>query len=85
VFISAAFIPVAYMADFLQVIARNNPVTYWCSLARYLSIGEVAVVDPNTGVPMYSFEELVVKSALWIVLLLAIFIPLSIRLYRKLT
>ena len=85
VFVSAAFIPVAYMADFLQVIARNNPITYWCNLARYLSIGEAAVIDPNTLLPTYSFEELVVKSILWIVLLLAIFVPLSIRLYRRLT
>ena len=85
VFISAAFIPVAYMADFLQPIAEHNPVTYWCNLARYLSIGEVAVIDPNTGVASYTLEELVVRSALWIVVLLAIFVPLSIRLYRKLT
>jgi ABC transporter DrrB family efflux protein len=85
VFVSAAFIPVAYMADFLQVVARNNPVTYWCNLARYLSIGPVAVTDPATGIQAYTLEELVVKSVLWIVVLLAIFIPLSIRLYRKLT
>ncbi|HEX6844861.1 MAG TPA: ABC transporter permease [Actinomycetota bacterium] len=85
VFVSAAFIPVAYMADFLQPIAEHNPVTYWCNLARYLSIGPVAVTDPITGVPAYSLEELVVRSVLWIVGLLAIFIPLSIRLYRKLT
>jgi ABC-2 type transport system permease protein/oleandomycin transport system permease protein len=85
VFVSAAFIPVAGMASFLQVVARNNPVTYWCNLARYLSIGPVAVTDPLTQIQLYSFQELVVKSILWIVLLLAIFIPISIRLYRKLT
>ena len=85
VFVSAAFIPVAYMADFLQPIAEYNPVTYWCNLARYLSIGEVAVTDPYTGEVLYSFRELVVGSVAWILGLLAIFIPLSIRLYRKLT
>jgi ABC-2 type transport system permease protein len=86
VFVSAAFVPVAGMSEALQPIAENNPVTYWCNLARYLSIGDVAIpVDPATGAPMYTFEELVVKSALWIIVLLAIFIPLSIRLYRKLT
>jgi ABC-type multidrug transport system permease subunit len=85
VFVSAAFIPVAGMASFLQIVARNNPVTYWCNLARYLSIGPVAVTDPITGIQAYTLEELVLKSAMWIVLLLAIFIPISIRLYRKLT
>jgi len=85
VFVSAAFVPVAGMAAFLQPIAEHNPVTYWCNLARYLSIGEVAVIDPATGVASYTLEELIVKSVLWIVVLLAIFIPVSIRLYRKLT
>lgn len=85
VFVSAAFIPVAFMADFLQPIAEHNPITYWCNLARYLSIGEVAVVNMETGEVMYTFGELVVRSAAWIIGLLAIFIPVSIRLYRKLT
>jgi hypothetical protein len=43
------------------------------------------VIDMETGEAMYTLGELVVRSAAWIVGLLAIFIPLSIRLYRKLT
>ena len=39
VFVSSAFVPVAGMAGFLQVVARNNPVTIWCNLARYLANG----------------------------------------------
>jgi ABC-2 type transport system permease protein/oleandomycin transport system permease protein len=85
VFVSAAFIPVAYMSEVLQPIAEYNPVTYWCNLARYLSIGEIAVTDPYTQEVLYTFRELVVGSVAWIVGLLAIFIPLSIRLYRRLT
>jgi ABC-2 type transport system permease protein/oleandomycin transport system permease protein len=84
VFVSAAFVPVAGMSEALQPVAEHNPVTYWCNLARYLSIGPVAVTDA-AGNLTYTLEELVVRSALWIVVLLAIFIPLSIRLYRKLT
>ena len=85
VFVSSAFVPVAGMASFLQVIARHNPVTYWCNLARYLALGPLGITDVETGVPIDTFEGLLVKSVVWIVLLLAIFVPLGIRLYRKLT
>ena len=85
VFVSAAFVPVAGMSDILQPVASHNPVTYWCDLARYLSIGQVAVIDAATGLPKYTLQDLVLWSAAWIAGLLAVFVPLSIRLYRKLT
>jgi ABC transporter DrrB family efflux protein len=85
VFVSSAFVPVVGMASFLQVIARNNPVTHWCNLARYLAVGTPAITDPVTHMPIDTFEGLVVKSLLWIVGLLLIFVPLAIRLYRRLT
>ncbi len=77
VFVSSAFVPVAGMATFLQPIARANPVTVWCNLARYLSNGP-------TGVPTDTLEALVWKSVLWIVGILLVFAPIAIRLYRKL-
>ena len=85
VFVSSAFVPVVGMAPFLQVIARNNPVTHWCNLARYLAVGTPAITDPVTHMPIDTFEGLLVKSVLWIVGLLLIFVPLAIRLYRRLT
>jgi ABC-2 type transport system permease protein len=86
VFISSAFVPVAGMASFLQPIAEHNPVTIWANLARYLSLGDEGIpIDAITGVPVDSFEELVVKAVLWIVAVLIVFVPLSIRLYRRLT
>jgi ABC transporter DrrB family efflux protein len=86
VFVSAAFVPVAGMSHILQPIAAHNPVTYWCDLARYLSIGGVALIDTTTGIPKYSgLTELVAFSAAWILGLLAVFVPLSIKLYRRLT
>jgi hypothetical protein len=66
------------MADWLQVVARNNPITHWANLARYYALGEF----PNMG---GSVEELIVFSGVWIGVILAIFMPLSIRLYSKLT
>ena len=85
VFVSAAFVPVGSMHHALQPIAAHNPVTYWCDLARYLSIGPVGLLDAS-GVPKYSgVGEVVTYSIAWMLGLLAIFVPLSIRLYRKLT
>jgi ABC-2 type transport system permease protein/oleandomycin transport system permease protein len=85
VFVSSAFVPVVGMAPFLQVIARNNPVTHWCNLARFLAVGPPGITDPVTHLPIDTFEGLLVKSVLWIVGLLLIFVPLAIRLYRRLT
>src|SRR5438552_10688294 len=78
VFVSSAFVPVAGMARFLQVVARNNPVTRWCNLARYLAIGPRAIFDPVTHKTSDTFEGLLLKSVLWIVSLVAIFVPLVI-------
>jgi ABC transporter DrrB family efflux protein len=84
VFVSSAFVPVDGMAAFLQPIARVNPVTAWCNLARYLANGNLGIIDIKTGVPIDTLEGLLTKSVIWIVGLLAIFVPLAIRLYRKL-
>jgi ABC transporter DrrB family efflux protein len=84
VFVSSAFVPVAGMASFLQVVARNNPVTIWCNLARYLAVGNVAITDSVTHQPIDTFHGLVIKAVLWIAGLLIVFVPLAVRLYRKL-
>jgi ABC transporter DrrB family efflux protein len=84
VFVSSAFVPVAGMASFLQVVARNNPVTFWCNLARYLAVGNVAILDAVTHQPIDTFGGLLAKSALWIAGLLVVFVPLAVRLYRRL-
>jgi ABC-2 type transport system permease protein/oleandomycin transport system permease protein len=78
VFMSSALVPVDGMAPWVQVIARNNPITHWANLARYYAIGPF----PDMG---GSVEELIVLSTVWIVGVLAVFTPLSIRLYSKLT
>ena len=78
VFMSSALVQVGNMDRWVQVIARNNPITHWANLARYFAIGEF----PNMG---GSVEQLILWSAIWIGVLLAIFMPLSIRLYSKLT
>ena len=78
VFMSSALVQVGGMDRWVQVIARNNPITHWANLARYFAIGEF----PNMG---GTVEELIAYSTIWLVVTLAIFTPLSIRLYSKLT
>jgi ABC transporter DrrB family efflux protein len=84
VFVSSAFVPVQGMASWLQPIAEHNPVTVWCNLARYLSVGDIGILDRTTRLPIDTFEGLLLKSILWIVGLAIIFVPLAIRLYRRL-
>ena len=85
VFVSSAFVPVVGMAPFMQVVARHNPVTHFCNLARYLALGPQGIIDLETGMPVETFHYLILISVAWIVGLLLIFVPLAIRLYRRLT
>lgn len=77
VFMSTVFVPLATMPGWLQVIARNNPVSQWGTLARILTVGEF----PTSG----SLQHALVVSAVWIAAILAGTVPLSVRLYKKLT
>ena len=70
VFASAAFVPVATMPGWLQVFARNQPITFAVNAARSLALG-----TPSDGA--------VWKLLLWVAGILIIFIPLAIRGYRK--
>jgi ABC-2 type transport system permease protein/oleandomycin transport system permease protein len=70
VFASAAFVPVASMPGWLQPWARNQPVSVTAEAVRALTIG-----GPTSS--------LVIKSILWSVAIIAIFAPISIRLYRR--
>jgi ABC transporter DrrB family efflux protein len=78
VFMSSALVPVQGMDQWVQAIARNNPITHWANLARVFTVGQY----PTSG---GSTEELILISLAWIIGLLAVFMPLSIRLYSKLT
>jgi ABC-2 type transport system permease protein/oleandomycin transport system permease protein len=82
VFISSALVPVQGMVSWIQPIAERNPVTVWANCARVLALGDVAL-PPNYG--PQSLEGLLVASLLWILGLLAIFVPLAIRMYKRLT
>ncbi len=70
VFASAAFVPVSTMPGWLQAFASHQPVTAVINAVRVLTIG-----GPTAGK--------VVSALAWIVAIIAVFAPLSIRRYRK--
>ena len=70
VFASAAFVQVENMPGWLQGWAGNQPVSVTAEAVRALTIG-----GPTSS--------LVIKSVFWSIAIIAIFAPISVRLYRK--
>jgi ABC-2 type transport system permease protein/oleandomycin transport system permease protein len=84
-FLSSALVPIAGMPWWLQAVARNNPVTFWANTVRVLTVGYVHSPD---GVQLFptggeTIPSLVFKSTIWLVGIFAVFVPLSVRMYRK--
>jgi ABC transporter DrrB family efflux protein len=77
-FASSAFVPTASMPGWLQAWANNNPVTTWVNTLRAFTLG-----SPYLHAIDATYLGLVVKSGIWIGLILAIFVPLSVRIYRR--
>jgi ABC transporter DrrB family efflux protein len=69
-FLSSAFVPLATMPGWLQVIAHANPVTYAVDALRALLVGG------PTARP-------VLLAVAWTVSLVAVFAPLAVRRYQR--
>jgi len=74
-FVSSVFTPVATMPGWLQVIARNNPVTLVANLLRALSLGEV--------LPGTTWASMTTPVVLWVVGITAVAAPFAVSRYRK--
>ncbi len=72
VFASAAFVPVASMAKWLQHFANNQPITFAVNSAREFALG-----TPGNGA--------IWKLGIWIAGVLAVFVPLAVYSYRRRT
>jgi ABC-2 type transport system permease protein/oleandomycin transport system permease protein len=70
VFASSAFVQVEQMPGWLQVFARNQPVSVTVSAVRALM----------NGGPTGSY---VVQSIVWCIGILVVFAPIAVRLYRR--
>jgi len=73
VFASAIFVPTQFMPGWLQAFANNNPITHVAETSRWLATG---VGDASNHL---------VWSLVWIIGLLAVFVPLSVNRYRRMT
>ena len=70
-FASSAFVPVDSMPGFMEAFAAVNPVTLTVDAVRSLSIGTGDALVPALG------------ALAWLVGLLAVFVPLSVRAFRR--
>ena len=71
VFASSAFVPTDSMPGALQAFADINPVTLVVDAARALMIGDGSALGPALG------------TLAWLIGLLLIFVPLSVRAFRR--
>lgn len=74
VFASSIFVPVETMPSWLRAFAEHSPITSTVDAVRALALGNI----PATDTARYALESLG-----WILLILAIFMPLAIWLYRR--
>ncbi len=71
VFASSAFVPTTHMPGAVRAFADVNPVTLVVDAARDLMIGHGQALGPALG------------ALAWLVALLLIFVPLSVRAFRR--
>ncbi|MDQ1683336.1 MAG: type transport system permease protein [Frankiaceae bacterium] len=69
-FVSSAFVPVSSMPGWLQAFAVNQPITHVVNAMRALAL----------GLPLHDDLWL---SAVWLVAIFAVFAPLAVRVYKR--
>jgi ABC transporter DrrB family efflux protein len=79
-FIANTFVSLSTLPGPLETFANWNPVSSVTQAARRL----LGNVDPQAPTPdAWSIQHPVVYSLIWVVIILAVFVPLSIRLYQR--
>jgi ABC-2 type transport system permease protein len=71
-FVSSAFVPVTKMPGWLQAFANNQPITIVIDEMRNLALGG--------PLALHAWQ-----SAVWLVGIVAVFVPLAVRAYRRAT
>jgi ABC transporter DrrB family efflux protein len=84
VFASSAFVPDAGFPGWLQAWSNINPVSIWAETFRVLTLGEIYTHAPAELVGVVpSLGTLLWQSAAWFALILGLFVPLGVRVYRR--
>lgn len=78
VFASSVFVPTETMPDWLRVFADHQPITVLANTVRSLMV-------PEQMVPLLGFDQgsLILQSLGWIVAIIAVFAPWSVRMYKR--
>ncbi len=79
-FIANTFVPSQNLPTFLRTIAEWNPVSSLSQAVRE-AFGNTVPYTSRSGA--WSLNHPVVYTLLWVALILAIFVPLSVRQYRR--
>lgn len=79
-FIANTFVPLENLPGVLRTFAEWNPVSALTKAIRDLFGNDAGVAQASSAWPL---EHPVLTSVLWSLALLAVFVPLSIRQYRK--
>jgi len=78
-FISNAFVPTQGMPGWLQAVANWNPFSALAAAARHL----FGNPNPAASVPAWPMQHAELAVLLWSALLLVVFAPLAVHLYRR--
>ena len=73
-FVSSAFVPVQSMPGWLQAFAVNQPVTHVINALRSLALGDTPVTPMGDNLWL---------SVVWIGAIVAVFMPLAVRAYKR--
>jgi ABC-2 type transport system permease protein len=79
-FIANTFVPTNNFPTLLKVIADWNPVSAVVQAARQLFGNTAPVLETSDA---WSLQHPVLYTVVWSVLLLVVFVPLSVRTYRR--
>jgi len=79
-FVSNAFVPLETLPPALQTFAEWNPVSSLTQAVREL----FGNIPPGTPEPTaWSLQNPVIYTLIWVVIIMVIFVPLSIRQYKR--
>ena len=78
-FISNAFVPTQHMPGWLQAVANWNPLSALAASCR----GLFGNPNPAAAVQAWPMQHAELTVVIWAVAIIAVFAPLSVRLYRR--